>query len=300
LPDIRHRITQRGDAVAPFPPTPYAGRGGTIALHLVLLLMLLLDAGNALAQTKGKDGGRVFPILGSAYERVRLKDHALRGCVFYILAGHGGPDSGARGEKDGHTLCEDEYAYDVALRLTRGLLEHDALVYVIVRDPDDGIRDSELLDCDSDETVLGGEAIPREHAYRLEQRARIVNRLHRRHADVRYARMLEIHVDSRDHGNRIDLFFYHHSGNAATRRTAETLRGTIARKYDKHQPWRGYQGTVAARDGLYMLRKTNPPAVYIELGNIQSASDHRRLLLPDNRQAMADWLVAGLLRDASQ
>ncbi len=284
--------------MALFPPPPLAGRGATVALRLLLLLLLLLDVGNAQAQKKG--GGRVFPILGSAYERVRLKDRALSGCVFYILAGHGGPDSGARGEKDGHTLCEDEYAYDVALRLTRGLLEHDALVYVIVRDADDGIRDSELLDCDGDETVLGGEAIPLDHGYRLEQRARIVNRLHRRHVDARYARMLEIHVDSRDHGNRIDLFFYHHSGNAATQRTAETLRGTIARKYDKHQPWRGYRGTVAARDGLYMLRKTNPPAVYIELGNIQSASDHPRLLLSDNRQAMADWLVAGLLRDATQ
>jgi N-acetylmuramoyl-L-alanine amidase len=40
-----------------------------------------------------------------------------------------------------------------------------------------------------------------------------------------------------------------------------------------------------------MLRETKvPQAVYIELGNIQNPYDQLRLVLPKNRQALANWI----------
>ncbi|MCB2205946.1 N-acetylmuramoyl-L-alanine amidase [bacterium] len=240
---------------------------------------------------------RSFPIFGSAYADVEVRDHRLRGAVYYIVSGHGGPDSGARGKRNGKTLCEDEYAYDVALRLARNLLSHDAKVYIITRDENDGIRDEKYLACDSDETIWRGKAIPRGQLARLRQRTDVVNALHRRNRHAAYQRQIVLHVDSRQKGSRVDIFFYHHSESTAGRRTASQLQRTIEEKYRRHQPSRGYHGTVDARDRLYMLRKTLPRTVYIELGNIRNSQDQRRFVSVDNRQALANWLSEGLLKD---
>ena len=69
----------------------------------------------------------------------------LRGRVYYIVGGHGGPDPVAVGVCYGKSLCEDEYAYDITLRTARNLMTHGATVYIITRDPNDGIRDEVSL-----------------------------------------------------------------------------------------------------------------------------------------------------------
>ena len=37
--------------------------------------------------------------------------------------------------------------------------------------------------------------------------------------------------------------------------------------------------------------------VYIEIGNIKNPKDQRRILDPDNRQALAKWISEGVLLD---
>jgi N-acetylmuramoyl-L-alanine amidase len=266
-------------------------------LILVIPFLLLWIAASAALLPDEPGTVRHYAIFGRNHEDVPLRDHTLAGTVYYLVAGHGGPDSGARGNRDGNTLCEDEYAYDVVLRLARNLLAHDAKVYIVVRDPDDGIRDDSLLICDDDEQVWGGKVIPAAQLDRLKQRVGIINRLSRRNHRIRYQRIIALHVDSRQEGDRVDIFFYHHSTSPASQRTATVLQETIEEKYRMHQPWRGYQGTVAARDGLYMLRNTRPRTVYIELGNIRNPLDQRRFISVDNREILADWLSEGLLED---
>ena len=111
-----------------------------------------------------------IPILGKEYEEITVEDETLQGCVYYLVSGHGGPDPGAMTKKDGKYLCEDEYAYDVTLRLARNLLSHGAKVYVIVRDENDGIRDQEYLGYDKDEVVWFKQKIPINQVRRLKQR----------------------------------------------------------------------------------------------------------------------------------
>jgi N-acetylmuramoyl-L-alanine amidase len=53
---------------------------------------------------------------------------------------------------------------------------------------------------------------------------------------------------------------------------------------------------VTARN-LHVLRKTKPTAVFIELGNIRNSQDQKRFVIEDNRQAVANWLAEGLLRE---
>jgi len=241
---------------------------------------------------------RTHPIFGKKYERVEITSNRLKGHVYYVIPGHGGPDPGAIGKYQGHMLCEDEYAYDISLRLARNLIQHGATVYVIVQDPDDGIRDEALLKPDKDEVCYPNQEIPLNQIKRLNQRVDIINSLFNQHkkAGAKKQRAIEIHLDSRGSNQRVDMFFYHSPKSKAGKKLAESIKNTIAKKYAQHQRGRGYSGTVTARN-LHMLRETYPVMVYAELGNIRNELDQRRFLIYDNRQAVANWICEGILDD---
>lgn len=239
--------------------------------------------------------GRKYEIFGKDFEDIKIKDEKLKGCYYYLDAGHGGPDPGAIGFKDNNQLCEDEYAYDVTLRLGRNLIEHGATVFIIVRDPNDGIRNEQYLKCDNDEIYIGNIDIDLDNIKRLRKRASIVNNLYEENkANGKVHQLVCIHVDSRGNDDLIDMFFYYKPGSSKGEKVAETVLKTIKNKYDKHQPGRGYKGTVSSRS-LHMLRETLPTGLYIELGNIQNSKNQYRLIEKGNRQAIADWLCDGLI-----
>jgi N-acetylmuramoyl-L-alanine amidase len=245
-----------------------------------------------------KKEDKVYPIFGEEYQKVDVKDKKLANCVYYIMAGHGGPDPGAQGKYKGYTLSEDEYAYDIALRLARDLLEHSAIVHMIIRDPNDGIRDEAILKSDKDEVCWKNKKIPLNQIKRLNQRSYAVNDLYAKYKKqkVKKQRVIVLHVDSRGKGQRLDMFFYHSPKSKTGKKLATSLKNTIEAKYAQHQKNRGYSGTVESRN-LHVLRKTNPVAVFIELGNIRNAQDQKRFVIEDNRQAVANWLTEGLLKE---
>jgi N-acetylmuramoyl-L-alanine amidase len=247
----------------------------------------------SITKSSGETG--VFPIFGKKYKNIEFKDNVLQGAIFYVIAGHGGPDPGAMGKRNGHQMCEDEYAYDISLRLARNLLEHNATVYIITRDPNDGIRDEMYLKCDKDEYVYGDLKIPLNQVKRLKQRTTAVNKISKKYTG-RYERLIELHVDSRYQKQKVDIFFYHYTGSKKGKALCETLYQTVKKKYAEVQPNRGYQGTIKARK-LYTLRYANPVSTYIELGNINHQRDQKRLVVEDNRQAIANWLTLGLIKD---
>lgn len=240
-----------------------------------------------------------YGIFGKKYARVPLLSTKLTGKVYYVVAGHGGADPGAVGRYGRHNLCEDEYAYDVALRLSRTLLSHGAVVYLITRDENDGIRSGKVLECDTDEICWPDSLIPRGQKARLMQRSNAVNTLYRtnRSRGVPYQRLIVIHVDSDSRHERVDMFFYHKMGDPASYAFATHLQNTVREKYRQVRKGRGYEGTVTPRD-LHMLRETQPTAVFIELGNIRNPNDQARLVIERNRQLVAEWLFEGILKDA--
>ncbi len=239
-----------------------------------------------------------YPLLGYKFDKVEVKDSKLKGNVYYIVAGHGGPDPGAMGNYGGVTLCEDEYAYDIALRMAKNLLEHSATVYMIIQDKNDGIRDEAILKADKDEICYKNQTIPLNQIKRLDQRCDAVNKLYKSHKKkgVKKQRVIVLHVDSRSSRERVDMFFYHNPKSSIGKHLAETLRNTVEEKYNQHQKNRGYSGTVKGRN-LHLLRETHPVAVFIELGNIKNPKDQKRFIIVDNRQAVANWLVDGLLEE---
>lgn len=237
------------------------------------------------------------PLFGAQYADTEISSEVLKGRVFYLISGHGGPDPGAMSEVNGNTICEDEYSYDVALRLARKLMEHGAKVEMIVQDLNDGIRDGQILDCDKDEKSMGKTTIPLRQIIRLQQRTHEVNNLYRQYRKEGYKEhsVVCIHVDSRNPQRRQDVFFYYYEGSKTGREMAFDLQNTFRDKYAKYRPGRNYSGTVSPR-GLYVLRHTDPPAVYIELANIKNPEDRKRILPRENRQALANWIFEGLTK----
>ncbi len=234
------------------------------------------------------------PLFGKDREKFELESQRLKGCVFHLVSGHGGPDPGALGKYGDRTLAEDEYAYDITLRLAKKLQENGATVNMIIEDANDGIRDDSYLDLDKDETCMG-KTIPLEQNKRLKQRTNEVNRLYIKNKPA-FQRCLVIHVDSRSKGKAIDVFFYHAPKSRLGKKAAHAILEVFDSKYNKHQPSRGYSGIIKSRN-LYLLRKTYPTAVFVELGNIRNYRDQQRFIIEDNRQALANWMYEGLLKD---
>ena len=94
-----------------------------------------------------------------------------------------------------------------------------------------------------------GQAIPLNQVKRLQQRCDKINELFKKDKE-HYRRALFIHLDSRSESKQIDVFFYHYDGSAKGKHLANTLQNVFNRKYDKHQPLRGFSGTVSPRDLL--------------------------------------------------
>lgn len=237
-----------------------------------------------------------YSIFGDKHAAVLAKSEKLKGAVYYLVSGHGGPDPGAMAVYGGKSIAEDEYAYDITLRLAKELLAHSATVYIIIRDPNDGIRDERILEIDHDELAYGDKVIPLNHLARLKQRVDIVNDLHRKNRG-KFQRLIVTHVDSRSKGQNIDVFFYHHEKSKNGKKLAESVHKTFGKKYKKYQPNRSYSGTFGDRTELYLVRKTHPAMAYIEIGNIRNKKDQKRILEPDNRQALAKWISEGVILD---
>lgn len=235
------------------------------------------------------------PLYGK-HKRFEKVSDELKGHAYYIISGHGGPDPGAMCDHGQTSLCEDEYAYDVSLRLARNLESHGAKVFMIIQDPNDGLRDDPILMCDKDETAIGGHAIPLKQISRLEQRVTATNKLYKQNKKYyKVNRVIAIHVDSRPKNKRQDVFFYHCPGSKEGKRIADNIHQVFRSKYQKHRANGYYYGTVTDRN-LYVLRNTDPPAVYVELANIKNHIDQDRIIIPSNRQYLANWLYEGLIK----
>ena len=266
------------------------GKNNTLILGVTYTLPPLE---NELSSKKRDKTQGTEPLFGKQYASYKIVSNKLEGASFYLVSGHGGPDPGAIGTMNGHQLHEDEYAYDIILRLARNLLMNGAKVHIIIQDAKDGIRNQLYLNNSKRETCME-KAIPIGQVARLKQRCDKINSL--ASADKsNYKRAIFIHVDSRGKQKRTDVFFYH-SKNSLSKRLAKQMKSTFSHKYDTHQPGRGFRGTVGYR-GLYVIEHTQIPLTFVELGNIQNSFDQQRLIHHNNRQALANWLCEGIIKD---
>jgi len=251
---------------------------------------------NEIIATEKRSGVTVsHEIFGEKFKETEIKSNRLKGAIYYLVSGHGGPDPGTITSYNNKTIAEDEYAYDITLRLAKELISHSATVYMIVRDENDGIRNKRVLAIDHDEVVYPKKKIPLDQIKRLRQRTETINGLYQEHKGA-YRRLIVTHIDSRSKGENIDVFFYHHSKSKNGKKLAESIHKVFQKKYKKYQPNRAYNGTFSDR-GLYLVNYTAPAMAYIEIGNLQNKRDQKRILYAVNRQALAEWIAQGVLDD---
>lgn len=275
-----------------------------VFLYTLLILFPLCNAYadakalQAKKQNKKKTKSIVEPLFGKKLQNVEIKSDKLKGACFYLVSGHGGPDPGAVNTYNGHEIHEDEYAYDVTLRLARNLMEQGAEVRIIIQDKNDGIRNDTYLKNSKTETCMG-EKIPQKQGQRLRQRTKKINTLYNKEKNkYKYSRAIIIHVDSRNTNKKIDVHFYYAKNSKKGKRTADIILNKFRNKYQQHNPKRGYEGTVSIHPKeLTLLYETNPAAIYVELANIKNKDDLKRLLIENNRQAMANWMCEALIED---
>lgn len=88
---------------------------------IVLITSLFVLSFSSFAQNKKPRTGKES-LFGKKLATYQITSNELSGACFYLVSGHGGPDPGAIGIYQGRQLHEDEYAYDIILRLARELL----------------------------------------------------------------------------------------------------------------------------------------------------------------------------------
>jgi N-acetylmuramoyl-L-alanine amidase len=254
------------------------------------------DEGDNILAAEKKAGAKTrrYAIFGKNYEDVPLVSKKLKDKIFYVEGGHGGPDPGAEAKVSGRTLCEDEYAYDVSLRVARELIKQGGIVYIINRDLNDGIRDGEFLICDRDEVTYPNLKVPVHQKTRLTQRSDAINELYDMNdkRGLTDQRLIVIHVDSRGRNEQIDTFLYFQSDNDESKALAKKMKQTLESHYEGKREWKG---TLSTRD-LHMLRETKPTTVFVEIGNIRNEFDRKRIMIKNNRQAIASWLAEGFMK----
>jgi len=234
------------------------------------------------------------PLFGKKHGKTSIKSAELKNEVYYIVSGHGGPDPGARCTDCSEILCEDEYAYDVGLRLAKNLMERGATVHVIIQDTD-GIREDEVLKCDRDETCLGKLKIPRNQKLRLLQRTTAINDLYKvyKKRGIKTQKTISLHIDSNVKKKKMDAYFCYYKNSDTSKKLATNMKNTFEAKYAYYQKDRGYHGKISPRN-FYILKNTAAPAVLVELANIKNSNNQKRFTEPSNRQLLADWLYEGL------
>ncbi len=253
------------------------------------------EAITIVSSTSGKVGKvKSEPLFGPNFAQYKVESNELTGATFYLVCGHGGPDPGAIGKVGRFDLHEDEYAYDIILRLARNLMVRGAKVHIIIQDKKDGIRNDMYLSTSKRETCMGS-PIPLNQLKRLQQRTDKINTLYSKNPKGHH-RAVFIHLDSRSKSKQMDVFFYHAEGSRLGEKAAMRMRSLFRSKYEQHQPGRGFSGTVSGRN-LYVLKNTKPAALFVELGNIQNQNDQKRFVQSSNRQALAKWLCEGLIKD---
>ena len=271
------------------------GRNNSLINNVSYILPPLSDKKNETAENNSNArNAKREPLFGKKYASYTVNSDKLKGATFFLVSGHGGPDCGAIGKAEGKEIHEDEYAYDITLRLARSLMMEGATVHIIIQDKNNGIRDDKFLKHDRSETC-GGKKIPLNQKKRLQQRCDEINALYKKSKD-KYKRAVFIHLDSRSTNQKMDVFFYHNPKSATGKDMANTMRKTLREQYQKHQPERGFTGTVSSRE-LFVLNNSTPVGLFAELGNIRNSFDQRRFLLSSNRQALADWMCLGLIAD---
>lgn len=261
----------------------------------------------AFRESRHHDGGTVknvliitaaFIIL-SVFDGVAQaqKRGSLYGTVVVLDPGHGGVDPGSSGISDDMRVVEDEYTYDIALRVARMVRQRQGLVFTTIKDRT-GLRDWPANRVFSDartERFALDNSVVRAGTAGLNKRLAYGNQISRRYPRHRQV-WISIHFDVVGRIRSI----------AGVRIIAPDIELSIAKalakSFDNAQRLRSDNPVVANGDKdfglrrLYVLTAANSirQRVLIELGNFNNSVDVWRIRSFEVREAYARAIVQAL------
>lgn len=225
---------------------------------------------------------------------------SMTGKVVIIDPGHGGNDPGSSGMHNGKRVVEDEYVYDVALRLVRRIKASGGVAYLTIRKPNvRAPRDlkvqevfpnerDEVFALDGTRVVAGSRGLAKRIAYgntiwnKAKKRSRVA--------------WISIHFDVV--GKKSDI--------QGVRIIAADCEGSLAKAlgsgFETAHRLRTEFPVVGSGDenhgirNLFVLGLRNKvrDKVLVELGNFQNSTDLWRIRNPVVREAYAQSIVRGL------
>jgi len=227
-----------------------------------------------------------------------VQGSALRGWMVILDPGHGGRDGGSTGIFNGQMVVEDEYVYDVALRVDRLIKARGGLSFLTLHDKKTGIRSwraQEVFPDERHETFAGQSSIARSGTRGLNQRLAYGNAMSRKYPKYKQA-WISIHFDVV--GTKKDVEGVRIIKSAGSNGLAQALGCS----FGKSSRLRDINPVVVNGDprfgirNLWILRGGNKiqEKVLVELGNFNNTTDVWRVRNPVTREAYALAIVEAL------
>ena len=241
----------------------------------------------------------VLAVLGCVSIRSALSQDrgSLYGWVVVLDPGHGGEDPGSSHFYNRQRVTEDEYVYDVMLRVRRIALARGAIVFSTVRD-NVGERNwhpSRVFPDLRNERFSLDNSIVRAGTAGLRKRLLYGNSINRRYPSHRRA-WISIHFDVLGRNNQID------GVRIIAADTSLRLVETLERSFGGVRRLRDDNPIVGSGDREYGIRRLfvlGPEnnireKVLIELGNFNNQADLWRVRNPVVRESYAFSIVRAL------
>lgn len=252
-------------------------------------------------------------LLASAWTLDAKQPQDLAGLVVIIDPGHGGVDPGSHGTFPSGSsrvnVVEDEYCYDVAMRLRRQVVARGGIAVVTLRDTKQGQTTSERLQnqvipSDGNEVFTRNRATVTAGNVGMSQRTRYANDILTRYGKSARVVFISIHFDVA--GTRKDLAGVHFIAPPDPQPVPELIqalveefrKGNRLRKDSSQEEYHVVTKSGEVRD-LFVLRPSLIKVrqrVLIELGNFNHAGDVWRIRSPGVRDAYVECIVSALSR----